>query len=37
MGETGKGRRSIAQWKALIERYERGSVTQACFCAREGL
>ena len=37
MGETGTGRRSIGQWKTLIERYERGSVTQARFCAREGV
>jgi transposase-like protein len=37
MGETGIGRRSAGQWKALIERYERGRATQARFCAREGV
>ena len=38
MGRNGHGAgRTDRQWKALIERYERGSVTQACFCAREGV
>ena len=37
MGETGIGRRSAGQWKALIERYERGCATQARFCACEGV
>jgi transposase len=37
MGETGIGRRSAGQWKALIERYERGTATQARFCEREGV
>jgi transposase-like protein len=37
MGGSAMVRRSAQQWKALVERYERGTATQARFCAREGV
>jgi hypothetical protein len=29
--------RSVAQWRAIVARYERSGLPQAAFCTREGI
>jgi len=37
MGEWRAKRRGAAEWEALIGRWERGGLSQAGFCEREGV
>jgi transposase-like protein len=37
MADWASMRRGPEQWRRLIERYERGTLTQARFCEREGI
>jgi hypothetical protein len=34
---TKKVYRSVAQWRAIVARYERSGLPQAAFCTREGI